>query len=202
MVWRPEIAAGGCIFLKFLRLTPKRGEGKQINIIDRVGGLGGGHTPKAVAVPTCSAQWPSQVTVAVPSGRASGRPPTRNPPHVSTHCFFHYYYYLELAPAHRRARRHARPEERRARQPPPAAAVGLGWVVGRTAQMGCWCDMGTCGEAGPGRAGSAVGRAHPSQARRRGWRQFAGGDNLLVETTRVETICYQEFASWKVLFGK
>ena len=44
MVWRPEITAGGCIFLNFLRLTPKRGEGKQRNIIDRVGGLGGGHT--------------------------------------------------------------------------------------------------------------------------------------------------------------
>ena len=88
MVWRPEITAGGCIFLNFLRLTPKRGEGKQRNIIDRVGGLGGGHTPKAVAAPTCSSQWPSQVTAAVPSGRASGTPPTRDPPHVSTHCFY------------------------------------------------------------------------------------------------------------------
>ena len=71
----------GAFFLKFLRLTPKRGEGKQRKtIIDRVGG--GGHTPKVVAVPTCSSQWPShwQATVAVPSGRASGRPPTRIPP--------------------------------------------------------------------------------------------------------------------------
>ena len=94
MVWRPEITAGGCIFLKFLRLTPKRGEGKQRKtIIDRVGG--GGHTPKAVAVPTCSSQWPShwQATVAVPSGRASGRPPTRNPPTCLNTLFLYYYYY-------------------------------------------------------------------------------------------------------------
>jgi hypothetical protein len=61
MVWRPEITAGGSIFLKFLRLTPKRGEGKQRNIIDRVGGLGGG----AYILPK---RWLSQP--AVPSGQA------------------------------------------------------------------------------------------------------------------------------------
>ena len=32
-VFLPEITAGGCIFLKFLRLTPKYGEGKQINLV-------------------------------------------------------------------------------------------------------------------------------------------------------------------------
>jgi hypothetical protein len=37
--WQPEITAGGCIFLKFLRLAPKGGERKQRNSIERVGGI-------------------------------------------------------------------------------------------------------------------------------------------------------------------
>jgi hypothetical protein len=74
----------GAFFLKFLRLTPKRGEGKQRKIIiDRVGERGAysqsGGCPNLqfpVAKPGYS--------VAVPSGRANGRPPTSTS-HMSQH---------------------------------------------------------------------------------------------------------------------
>jgi len=66
----------------------RRGKTKKYH---RQGGgtWGGGAYSQSGGCPNlhCS-QWPSQGTVAVPSGRASGRPPTTDPPLVSTHCYY------------------------------------------------------------------------------------------------------------------
>ena len=115
----------------------RRGKTKKYH---RQGGgtRGGGHTPKAVAVPTCSSQWPSQGTVAVPSGRASGRPPTTDPPHVSTHCYYYYYYHIsartfpagrETFPAGRPASTASGRASTADSRPGPHAGVHIVWGV-------------------------------------------------------------------------
>ena len=66
IVWQPEIAAGGCISLNFLRLTPTKGEERQKILIGRGNEGGGPKLPSrrsrpAVPIGQPRLQWQCQV---------------------------------------------------------------------------------------------------------------------------------------------